>query len=221
MGDMMFEKLIFSNDAEKLEFDKYVKIRGKYLFQQVYKYICNITKDKCTYSALSSCVRYDKSLRDKLYIYLATFEEYLRAQLFDKYEIRSNFKLNRKEDDYIKHMASQIYESEGQENSVLYKKFKLDLGETIELVQEIKMFDEVKSQEFDDIRKVRNFVMHHNLLILGKKEKPEKVEENKKIIIAGIKALANNLPEGYKSKFIEEINNLICDFEDYKLKVEE
>lgn len=218
----MFEQLIFSNDAEKLEFDKYVKIRGKYLFQQVYKYICNITKDKCTYSALSSCVRYDKSLRDKLYIYLATFEEYLRAQLFDNYEIRSDFKYSKKEKDYIiKIMAKNISKAEWKEDSRLYKMFKLDLGKTIELVQEIKMFDEAKCREFDDIRKVRNFVMHHNLLILGKEEKPEEVDENKKIIIAGIKALANNLPEGYKKNFLKEINNLRCDFEDYKLMVEE
>lgn len=216
----MFENLTFSSDEDKMKFDKYIVIRGKYLFQQVYKYICNITNGECAYSYLSSCIRYDKTLRDKLYIYLATFEEYLRAQIFDRYEIDSEFRLSRKEEDYIKKMAGHIYESEGKKNSELYKKFKLDLGETIELVKEINMFDEEKGQEFDAIRVVRNAVMHHNLLILGKGQLFNEVEKNKGKIIAGIKALANNLPEGYKVTFIKEINGLKCDFVDYKLRID-
>ena len=83
----MFEKLTFSSDEDKINFDKYIAIRGKYVFQQVYKFVCNITNDECTYLYLSSCIRYDKTLRDTLYKYLATFEEYLRAQIFNKYEI--------------------------------------------------------------------------------------------------------------------------------------
>lgn len=216
----MFEKLTFSSDEDRIKFDKYIAIRGKYLFQQVYKYICNITNGECTYSDLSSCIRYDKTLRDTLYKYLATFEEYLRAQIFDKYEITRGFRFSRKENDYIKKMARQLYESEGNENSELYKKFKLDLWETIELVKEIKMFDEEKCQEFDAIRVVRNAVMHHNLLVLGKEQRCNKVEKNKEKIIEGIKTLANNLPEGYKINFIKEINGLKCDFDDYKLLIE-
>lgn len=216
----MFEKLTFSSNEDKINFDKYIAIRGKYVFQQVYKFICNITNDECTYLDLSSCIRYDKTLRDTLYKYLATFEEYLRAQIFNKYEITREFRFSRKEKDYIKKMARHIYESEGKENSELYKKFKLDLGETIELVKEIKMFDEEKCQEFDAIREVRNAVMHHNLLVLGKEQRCNKVEENKRKIIEGIKALANNLPEGYKLNFIKGINGLKCDFDDYKLRME-
>ena len=59
--------------------------------------------------------------------------------------------------------------------------------------------------------------MHHNLLVLGKEQQCNKVEDNKKKIISGIEALANNLPEGYKNNFIKEINGLRCDFDDYKL----
>ena len=92
----MFEKLTFSSDENKKEFEKYIEIRGKYVFQQVYKYICNITNGECAYSELSSCIRYDKTLRDTLYKYLATFEEYLRAQMFDKYEIKSEYRFSRK-----------------------------------------------------------------------------------------------------------------------------
>lgn len=219
-GIKMFEKLTFSSGKDKIEFDKYITIRGKYLFQQVYEYICNITNDECKYSDLSSCIRYDKTLRDTLYKYLATFEEYLRAQIFDRYEIKREFRLSRKEKDYIKKMARQIYESQDKESSELYKKFKLDLGETIELVKEIKMFDKEKYKEFDEIRVVRNAVMHHNLLVLGKEQQCNKVEDNMKKIISGIEALANNLPEGYKINFIKEINGLRCDFDDYKLIIE-
>ena len=82
------------------------------------------------------------------------------------------------------------------------------------------MFDVEKCREFDEIRKVRNVVMHQNLLVLGKEQKFNKIEANKEKMKAWIKALANNLPEGYKLNFINKINNLRCDFTDYKLKLE-
>lgn len=216
----MFEKMVFSNVDEKAEFEKYIKIKGQFLFKQIYCYLIKFDQSKVKYSDLSSCIKYDKNLRDALYIYLATFEEYLRAQLFDRYDIERDFKLNRKEEDYIIKMAQNVYKQAEKEDSELYKKFNLDLGETIELVKEIKMFDVEKCREFNEIRKVRNVVMHHNLVVLGKEQKFNKIEANKEKMKAGIKALANNLPEGYKLNFINKINNLSCDFADYKLKLE-
>ena len=38
-------------------------------------------------------------------------------------------------------MAQNVYKQAEKEDSKLYKNFNLDLGETIELVKEIKMFD--------------------------------------------------------------------------------
>ncbi len=90
----MFERLIFADELERVKFDKYVKIRGKFVFKQIYDYLLNFDKEKVEYTDISSCIRYDKNMRDTLYIYLATFEEYLRTQLFDRYEIKESFATN-------------------------------------------------------------------------------------------------------------------------------
>ena len=131
----MFERLIFADELERVEFEKYVKIRGKFVFKQIYDYLLNFDKEKVDYTD-----RYDKNMRDTLYIYLATFEEYLRTQLFDRYEIKESFTTNRKEKNDIKKMAENMYECTDNQSSVLYKMFNLDLGKTISLVTELKMF---------------------------------------------------------------------------------
>lgn len=216
----MFEALSYSNDTEKSEFEKYRKIRGKFVLNQIYEYLLNFNYEKVKYSELSTCIRYDKNLRDTLYIYLATFEEYLRAIILDKYDLESHFKLNRKEERYIEKMADSMYESKNKENSELYAKFSLDLGETISLVSKLKMFSDEKLEEFENIRFLRNNVMHHNLIVLGKEISLEKVAKNKEKMEKGIVALANNLPGGYRQNFINAINSLRCDFEQYKMIIE-
>lgn len=217
----MFGNLGFANNMEKEEFEKYVKIRSKFVLNQIFDFLLNFDREKVNYSDLSTCIIYDKNLRDKLYIYLATFEEYLRAQLFDKYEIKEGYTVNRKERNYIKKMAKKIYESIDKGNSTLYEIFKLDLGETISLVKELKMFSEEKLKEFDHIRVLRNKVMHHNLIVLGKEKSLDGVEKNKEKMKSGIIALSSNLPEGYGQNFIKVINNLRCDFQQYKIVIEE
>ena len=92
----------------------------------------------------------------------------------------------------------------------------MDLGETILLIKELHMFDDQKYQELENIRILRNMVMHHNLLILGK----GKSYRNKQVIQAGIVSLSNNLPDGYKQNFIKDINDLRCDFKKYKIEIE-
>lgn len=214
----MFENLGFSNNQEKEEFEKYVKIRSKFVLKQIYDFLLNFDKEKVKYSDLNTCIRYDKNLRDTLYKYLATFEEYLRTQIFDNYEIKESFDGKGRND--IEKMVKHIYESTDKEYSTLYEIFKLDLGETISLVKELKMFSEEKLKEFDHIRVLRNRVMHHNLIVLGKEKSLDGVEKNKEKMRSGIIALSSNLPEGYGQNFIKVINDLKCDFQQYKIVIE-
>ena len=49
-------------------------------------------QSKVEWSKVSALLRYDKRLRNKIYIYLATLEEYLRAFISNKYEDEPNQK---------------------------------------------------------------------------------------------------------------------------------
>lgn len=104
----MFKFLKNVDKEECRQFEKYVKIRGKFVLKQIYDFLLNFNKEKVNYSDISTCIRYDKNLRDNLYIYLATFEEYLRAQILDKYDIKEGYTVNRKEENYIEKMAKSI-----------------------------------------------------------------------------------------------------------------
>ena len=217
----MFKLLKYVDKEECCQFEKYVKIRGKFVLKQIYDFLLSFDKEKVKYSDLSTCIRYDKNLRDNLYIYLATFEEYLRSQIFDKYEIKKGYTVNKKEKNHIEKMARNIFESTGKEYSDLYEMFSLDLGGTISLVKELKMFSDEKIEELENIRVLRNRVMHHNLIVLGKGKSLVDVEKNKEKMKSGIIALAANLPEGYRQNFIKTINALRCDFQQYKIVIEE
>ena len=105
----MFEKLNYLNDEERIEFEKYLRIRSKFLFKQIYDYLLLENAEKVNYSELGTCIRYDKNLRDKLYIYLATFEEYLRAQMYEKYEIKKDFKFGRKRKEEKEEYINSIF----------------------------------------------------------------------------------------------------------------
>lgn len=216
----MFECLKYTDNEEKINFEKYVKIRGKFVLKQIYDFLLNFNKEKVEYADLSTCIIYDKNLRDNLYIYLATFEEYLRSQIFDKYEINEDFNFDSKEKNYIEKMAENIYESNNKEYSVLYANFSLDLGKTITLIKCLKMFGEEKLEEFEAIRVLRNRVMHHNLIVLANGKSLDSVANNKEKIKRGIVALSKNLPDGYGQNFIKIINSLRCDFPQYKITIE-
>ncbi|MDY2902444.1 MAG: hypothetical protein SOU07_03275, partial [Bacilli bacterium] len=66
----MFNKITFKNNKEKNNFQKYKLVRGEDLYKQIYDIMIDINgKNDIAYSDFSSVIRYDKSLRDNLYIY--------------------------------------------------------------------------------------------------------------------------------------------------------
>jgi hypothetical protein len=64
----------------------YIDVKGVALHLRIANYIGFCEDGKVEYALVSSLLRYDKKLRDKLYIFLATFEEYVRAFISNKYE---------------------------------------------------------------------------------------------------------------------------------------
>ena len=84
----MLENIV-QTEKESAEFEKYKALKGEYLYKQVSDILFELDGKPVSYSDVSSIIRYDKNLRDTLFIYLATFEELLRAELFRKYDVDS------------------------------------------------------------------------------------------------------------------------------------
>lgn len=201
-----FEKLVLT-ESEQKDFEKYAKIKGIYLHKQVYDVLLSYNSEQVSYSELSSVIRYDKNLRDKLYIYLATFEESLRAELFSKYDVENRnavyqFKTG------LDELKKVIKRKTNIEFSNLYYCYQLELGRTIELFEHLKICDENTIDELRQIKGLRNSVMHHNVLLLGKATNKEEAEENLNTLRKQIALLSKYLPHDYQSGFQRDINNL-------------
>lgn len=210
-----FPKLII-DESEKDNFNKYVEIKGENLYLQVY-IILSEKLGEVSYSNLSSLIRYDKNLRDCLYIYLANFEEYLRVRLFRKIRYDGNDEIKSKN-----FRRLEFDKKDGSEyfNFNTYNKFNLELGPTIELIEIHNLFEE-DVEKFKFVKDLRNKVMHFNMVTLGDAVSLEQASDNMVELKKGIKALKECLPQAYQRGFTGDINKLIINknIEDFKIKI--
>lgn len=201
-----FDKLIVA-DNEMCDFEKYIKIKGVYLHKQIYDVLTAYNSDTVTYSELSSVIRYDKNLRDTLYKYLATFEEYLRANLFAKADV-ANQEYIYKGHSGLEKLKNDIQPKNDNIISNLFFCFQLEFGSTIELLEHIKFYNNAIFSDFRQIKELRNQVMHHNVLVLGQATNKAQVEANLQKLKKQVTLLCKYLPEDYQSGFQTSIKNL-------------
>ena len=193
-----FDKLIVA-DNEMRDFEKYIEIKGVYLHKQIYDVLTGYDADTVTYYELSSVIRYDKNLRDTLYKYLATFEEYLRANLFAKYDV-ANQEYTYKGCKGFERLKKNIQPKNDSSVSNLYYCFQLELSSTIDLLEPLS--------DFRQIKELRNHVMHHNVLVLGQAINKEQAETNLQTLKKQVALLCKYLPDEYRSGFQSSIENL-------------
>lgn len=146
------------DDAEQLgEAEKYIAIKGIVQYQRVIDY-CKSENELPSYTRVAALYRYDKRLRDNLYVYLATAEEFMRACIGNQYEDNEDFLS--KTQSFIKKQQSY--------HSISLTLEQLTLKELIDMVfknkdvfKEIYDFDYLK-MNLDAFRILRNKVSHHN-----------------------------------------------------------
>lgn len=201
-----FDKLIVA-DNEMCDFEKYIEIKGVYLHKQVYDVLTAYYLDTVTYYELSSVIRYDKNLRDTLYKYLATFEEYLRANLFAKYDV-ANQEYIYKGHSGLEKLKNDIQPKNYNSESNLYYCFQLELAPTIDLFEHIGIYKNTMLSDFRQIKELRNHVMHHNVLVLGQSTNKAQAEANLQKLKKQVALLCKYLPDEYQSGFQTSIENL-------------
>ena len=195
----MFPLLKFENNEMQL-FRNYLKSRGLYLYRQVYDALSkwNGGVDEITYKQFSSLIRYDKSLRDKLYIYLAAAEEYLRNIIFEELEIdilptnTTNETLN-PNDLRIKAKGEQ-----GKDSKLYYYSYTkhFDFGLIVHIFEKFDLAQEygINQSDLTSVRVLRNKVMHHNMLLLSCFTEQSDIENAIAEVESGIEALYRLLP---------------------------
>lgn len=185
------EELINFELEEKKDYDKYSKIRG----EQMYLFIGNfLYKEdaKINYNYVKDLIRYDKRLKNNLYIYLGTFEDWLKTLIYEKTNyFQGKFQLSEKNDhsSFVKINSKETY----------------DLKRLIEILKEINILTPEQISDFKKIKDFRNRVMHHNFLLLQYKDKI--VHSRVNWVKENILTLKKHLPKEYQNNFIKDINN--------------
>lgn len=195
----IFPLLTFEKGEEQICRDN-LQSRGIYLYKQVYVALCNWESNvkEISYKHFSNLIRYDKSIRDKLYIYLAAAEEHLRNVIFDALEI-DNVPYDTT-NEYLEIAALRPRtDADKETDSKLYyysyaKNF--DFGSIVQIFDKFNLAQQygLNYSDITSIRVLRNKVMHHNMLLLSCLTERSDIEKVIAEVESGIEALYRILP---------------------------
>lgn len=205
--DALMKKLYFDpiNDKERKDAEFYLRVKGIAFHQKLMTHLgVDFDDDNATieWSKVSALLRYDKKLRDKIYIYIATLEEYIRAYISNKYEDNPIQPFWRNGKSPRSKVKKRIKEGE-RVSDVLQS---IEFGDLLNQVRNMTLDD--ISEMFDyktnihlnlnAVRELRNEVSHHAFLI-NYKFKPCIVEGIRNNSLEhNIKNLRQLLPREYR-----------------------
>lgn len=187
------------NSDDKSTFEKYSKIRGVQQYRIIFEALSKVDSN-VNFADVNSFVILDKAIKDILFRYLGTLEEYIRNDIFLRFDFDPEAELKKPEYHYFKGLPKCIRKTNpADEITDFYKKFALNFGD---LVSFIKDYDSqtYDTSKLDLIINLRNSVMHHSLLLFDYNFEST-VEETLK----GIGALVEMLPSDYKDGCIKNL----------------
>lgn len=198
----MLEEMIFQNKVEKADFEKYRQLKGDDLYFQIFRILSEKTP-KVKYVTVRAYIRYDKNLRDMLYIYLATLEEYCKARLLHSFDVCVPKK-------YQWHCYKELMKNlvpRENEQSTLYYGFQPDFGDLMHICSEKEVY-KIESSDQKVIKTLRNQTMHHALILFGNAKTEVELLEHFNTLEKQLNALVNALPQEYRNGFLDDIVKL-------------
>ncbi len=204
MSDECFPMLIFENEGQKTEFQKYIKLKGRYLYLQIYNLLLERNVEGVRYYEVSSFIRYDKNLRFLVYTYLATLEEWLRAQLLEMYDVVDG-KGEYKQHCYKK-LQNDLVPKKDKIKSELYWKFQPDFSDLMQICDEKKVSSIEEGR--NALKELRNKTMHHAFILFGNTEKCGGLRSYFEAVQKKLNILLNALPQEYREGFLSDIKKL-------------
>ncbi|MDY4787885.1 MAG: hypothetical protein SO253_01040 [Bacilli bacterium] len=195
----------FINNLSEIDRENYLKykdIRGIQTYKIIYNSLLQ-EYSEVEYKDVNALVMYDKALKDQLFKFLGTLEDYLHNFILSNYDFEITANLSKKEYKYFKEMP-ECFKLKNPTSQIteLYKRYNLMFGEMILFLEKYDKyrFDLYKLRQ---IKSLRNMVMHHAPLIFDVNGYPIIQETRQKII-----ELLIMLPNNYHIGLIASINNL-------------
>ena len=206
-SDELMKKLILNpdNDNEKEDAEFHLRVKGIAYHQKIMIHLgvdFDDNKSTIEWSKVSALLRYDKKLRDKIYIYIAALEEYIRAYLSNKYETSADQPFWQDGLSCRSKVKSRIRNGE----SVSEVLQSIDFGELINQIKRIP--EEVLRDMFDctedihlnlnAVKELRNAVSHHAFLMTYPFKSCKVDEINNNSLNHNIRNLRQLLPKEYR-----------------------
>lgn len=194
------------DDTEKDTFLNYIRLKGRFLHKQVYDTIL-LTDDKAKYSEISRIIRYDKYIRDVLYKYLSALEEQWRAIAFDNFEYESDkTEAIKKEVDLSKVTVKKQFTDSTFYWASYNKSFTLNKLIDVFKANRHTIDLNISDDMYQSIKKLRNIVMHHNLILFSYKTTVEEIDNVIMSLQSKISLLWKLLDNEMKLTFEKAIN---------------
>ncbi len=187
------------NNEDKNTFEKYSKIRGVHQYRIIFEAL-NKVNSNVKFIDVNSFVILDKAIKDVLFKYLGTLEEYIRNDILLRFDFDPEAELKKPEYHYFNGLPKCIRKTNpSDEITNFYRMFALNFGD---LVSFIKHYDShtYDTEKLDIITNLRNSVMHH-LPLLFDYNFESTVDETLK----GIDALVEMLPSDYRDGCIKNL----------------
>lgn len=199
---MEFKDFIHNlNKEDKNIYEKYSEIRG---FQQ-YKIIFETLKRKdpnVSFKDVNSFIIFDKAIKDVLFKYLGTLEEYIRNDVILRFDFAPNEKIVKEEYHYFKQLPKCIRKNNQlYEITEFYKRFALNFGDLVSFLGEYD-HNTYNISLLKNIVDLRNDVMHHTPLLFS-----FNFESLTTITLKRIDDLISMLPDRYKKGCLTELKN--------------
>lgn len=198
----LFNRIDFKDDNERSDALFYIKVKGLYLHLQIFDYLTKGNKDiTISWKQIADELRTDKGLRDTLYIYLATLEEYIRAYISNKYEndLKQSFWINGRG------TRNSIRDNITKGTPLFEVLQDTDLGTLIQQVQGLpqadidELFSGVGTNEnLQAVKELRNCIGHHKFLKIYKFKSCTIDGCQSNSLENNIKNLRQLLPERYR-----------------------
>lgn len=187
------------NSDDKSTFEKYSKIRGVQQYKIIFEAL-NKVDSNVKFADVNSFVILDKAIKDVLFKYLGTLEEFIRNDILLRFNFDPEAEIKKPEYHYFKGLPKCIRKSNlADEITDFYKRFSLNFGD---LVSFIKDYDSqtYDTSKLDIIINLRNSVMHHSPLLFD-----YNFESTVDETLKGINALVELLPSDYKDGCIKNL----------------
>jgi len=161
--------LIFDETATESEASFYLDTKGVSIHLRIVEHLgFNLSNQKLEWTRISALLRYDKKLRDKIYVYLATLEEYIRAYISNNYEDNpiQNFWISAQ----VRKVKISDRISAGEKVSAVLE--STDFNVLIQQVNKLPPNDKIAlfgalpeiTKNLEAVRELRNAVSHHTFL---------------------------------------------------------